>query len=443
MKRSLAGDGGSGSRLVREVYPRATPLLDGEVTPAQITALATSLRAAADKSLPVARVAMALGATCERWRDRDYAPRRETVGAIAAAWGWSEALLDESIDALMAPMSRTALDHLAGQLPRRSNLIGLILPGNIPGAGIHEFTTALLAGCALMIKTATAESFFFARFTQTLRESDSEVGARIAVLNWSRERTVITSSLRTNCDWIAAFGDDDTLAQLEAKDLAAPGTGGGGMLKACFGSRVSGAIVTAEVVGTPAAAGIADALARDVSLFEQQGCLSPHHVFVESTDPGIAAAFARELAAALARFALRMPPSRRYGLEDAAAVRRVRESARWRALGGRAVSLMEGDDLGWTVVCDDQASFTISPGFRTVTVSPIANLEELKGRLTPVAGHLEAFAIAASTARREALRTALAAMGICYLCEPGAMQSPPLDWTHGGGVFMHALTTSR
>ncbi len=415
-----------------------------------------------------ARVAAALGEACARWRDRSFAPRRETVAAIAAAWGWSEELLDESIDALLAPFSIVALEDLARCVPQRSALVGLIMAGNIPGAGIHEIALALIAGCALLVKTSTAEPIFFARFAQTLREIDAEIGARIAVVNWSRERGDLMAALRANCDWLAAFGADETIATLASNARFAPswhppsskataaerGTAadndqvadnvtGAARLAAGFGSRVSAALVaTGMVPGAPATA-LADALARDVSLFEQQGCLSPHHIYVESSDGGAAREFARELAAALERCTAKWPPPRRYGLQEAAAVRRVRESARWRALGGDTVLMLEGAGLGWTVIYDDAANFTPSPGYRTVTVSPIRDLDDLRRRLQPVASRIEAFAIAAPPGRRERLHTALAALGICYLCEPGAMQSPPLDWNHGGGVFIRALVNSQ
>ena len=155
----------------------STTTLNAQVTPLEVAAIATRLRAASRKPLTTIRIVSAIATACEDWRDHHYAPRRETVGAIAAAWGWSESLLDESIEALLAPFSRSALESFAEKVPRRNDLIGLIMPGNIPGAGIHEFATALLAGCSLMVKTATAEPFFFTHFVQTLRELDSELGA--------------------------------------------------------------------------------------------------------------------------------------------------------------------------------------------------------------------------------------------------------------------------
>jgi hypothetical protein len=422
----------------------------GEANQELVKPFTVDLRAALDRPLPPARIAAAIAAACARWRDRAFAPRRATLAAIAAAWGWSEPLLDESLDALLAPFSAEALAAFPQRVEQRSELVGLIMPGNVPGAGLHEVAIALIAGRALMVKTATAEPLFFARFAQTLRDADAEVGARVAIVNWDRTRAELTAAFRANCDWIAAFGADETIANLGADEFAAVSNThlvskqrSAGRLAVGFGGRVSGVLIAAGTAAGAGATGVADAVARDVSLFEQQGCLSPHQVFVEAREAGAAREFARELAAALERCITWMPPPRRYGLEEAAAVRRARESARWRSIGGDAVALWEAAGLGWTVIYDEAARFTTSPGYRTVTVSAIADVEDLKSRLQPVAGRIEAFAIAAPIAGGELLRAFLAELGVCYLCEPGAMQSPPLEWSHGGGAFLRALADSR
>jgi hypothetical protein len=181
---------------------------------------------------------------------------------------------------------------------------------------------------------------------------------------------------------------------------------------------------------------VLNALARDITLFEQRGCLSPHHIFVEGTG---ARAFAAELATALDRVAAKSPSPHRYGLEDAAAVRRVRENTRWRALGGQDVALWEGARLGWTVVYDSSAHFRVSPGWRTVYVSAVADLNDFIRRMEPASGRLEACAIAGPTSRVDQLTPALDRLGVSYICAPGAMQSPPLEWRHGGGAFLLKL----
>jgi hypothetical protein len=34
-------------------------------------------------------------------------------------------------------------------------------------------------------------------------------------------------------------------------------------------------------------------------------------------------------------------------------------------------------------------------------------------------------------------------LGIPYLCAPGEMQSPPLDWRHSGGGFLDLMVGPR
>ena len=418
----------------------------------QIGAAAERIVAALYRPIPAARIASAIADAGERWRDRRFPPRAETVAEIAAAWGYTEALLDESIAAVLAPFSRGALDALAQGAPAaRGELGALVMAGNVPGAGLHEVAIGLVAGCGLIIKTATAEPVFFAKFARSIALADAEVGARLAVFNWSRDDTAANAALRAACGWLVAYGDDGTLAELNADAGAGPSAKVIGGAAIGFGHRMSGAIVSAEFASGPIADEVAGAIARDVSLGEQLGCLSPQHIFVETGraagDRDGSRDFARIVADALERFAVKFPPPRRYAIEDAAALRRVRESARWRAIGGAAVELIEGgiagQSFGWTVIHDAGASFTPSPGFRTVTVSPFIDLDDLEIRLDPAAGRLEALALAAPPSRAGEFARLIDGCGVTWRCAPGAMQSPPIGWPHGGGGFLRLMGGAR
>ena len=83
----------------------------------------------------------------------------------------SAALLDESLDALLEPVTATSLEALATKLPVANRLLGFLMPGNVPGAGIHEVCAALLAGAGLIVKSASGEPLFFATFMRTLAEA--------------------------------------------------------------------------------------------------------------------------------------------------------------------------------------------------------------------------------------------------------------------------------
>ena len=400
-----------------------------------------------------------LGKVMSMWRDRDFAPRRATVAAIAAALGYTEALLEASFDIFLTPFKDESMATFAASVANRPNsgeapreIIGMVMPGNLPGAGLHEVVLNLLCGRGLILKTSLAEPFFFAALARTLREVDETLAGRLAVFNWDRSREDLTAAMRASCDWLVAFGDDDTLQQIKEgyPEVRDPAKWQFGRLKAGFGQRFSGAYVgedaALEGIDAQWRSAAIEALALDVSLFEQAGCLSPHHVFVEDKRRASgestriashAYQFASALANALDRLAVRLPPPLRLGLAASAALRRFRESARWRALAGDALAMWEGDRLGWTVVYDEDAMFTPSPGFRTVTVSPVRGADDLARRLAEVVGQLEAFAIIGADLHD--VKHRLVERGVTYLSAPGMMQAPPLLWRHGGGAFLDAL----
>ena len=111
-----------------------------------------------------------------------------------------------------------------------------------------------------------------------------------------------------------------------------------------FGSRLSGALMALPGASPSAAEAAADGLARDVTLFEQRGCLSAHHVFVAG-GAGEACGFAARLARALARLERRLPAPARPPL---GACHRDSCAARARAMArARAAHGWRGRSLRW------------------------------------------------------------------------------------------------
>ena len=388
-------------------------------------------------SLGPERMADVLARAFELWRDRGYARRRAAIAEIARSTGFSVAMLDESIDALLKPFTRDALSTLAARVLANGNndrpkTVGFIAAGNVVGAGIHEIAIALIAGARIAIKTASAEPIFFAEFARTIAEIDCDADARIEVLHWGRERADLTAALIANSELVVAYGNDATIGALRRPDVIG------------FGSRVSAAVAAVESIDCLEVERVAKLLARDVALFEQLGCLSPHQIFVLGSEESAARTFAIAMAHALEDIGKSMPPAQ-LQIRDASEIRGVREHARWRAIAGDAVELFEGNGLEWTLVFERRAeagaSFKISPAFRTVHATAVRNLAELRACLAGVAARIEAMAVAGDGSG--GIRSAIAKMGIPYVCAPGEMQSPPLEWAHGGGSFLDAILRTR
>ena len=402
-----------------------------------IASAAARVRGAENINPGADRMAKALARAFELWRDRDYARRREAIAAIARSAGYSVAMLENSIDALLKPFTSDALKSIAARVSSsggidRPRTVGFIAAGNVTGAGMHEIAIALVAGAGVVVKTASAEPIFFAEFARTLAEIDRDARARIEVFHWSRARADLTAALIANCERVVAYGDDLTIESLHNR----PNMIG-------FGSRVSAAVVTPGAINPPRIDRVAELLARDVALFEQLGCLSLHHVFVVSHTGDAARDLAIRMSAALERMGKSMPPAK-IPLRDAAEIRGLRERARWRRIAGEPVELFEGDRLEWTVVFELRpGSFEVSPGFRTVHVTGVRDLGEFRDCLAGVLGRIEAMAVAGDESEAADIGATVEAIGIPYVCAPGEMQSPPLDWRHGGGGFIDMMVRAR
>ncbi len=424
------------------VGPRSSRLVESDIASAVARVSGVEdINAGAD------RMARALARAFELWRDRDYARRRIAIAAIARSAGYSIAMLDNSIDALLKPFTSDALKSIAARVSPSGRIgkpktVGFIAAGNVAGAGMHEIAIALVAGAGVLVKAASAEPIFFAEFARTLAEIDRGAGARIEVFHWSRARADLTAAMIANCERVMAYGDDLTIESLHHR----PNVIG-------FGSRVSAALAAPGAVDPSRIGRVAELLARDAALFEQLGCLSLHHLFVMSHTGERARELAVQMSAALERMGKSMPPAK-IPLRDAAEIRAVRERTRWRRIAGEPVGLFEGRGLEWTVVFEPRPnlfapgavledSFKVSPGFRTVHVTRVRDLGEFRDCIAAVSGRIEAMAVAGDESEAAAVGAAVAAIGIPYVCAPGEMQSPPLDWRHGGGEYIDMMLGAR
>lgn len=413
-----------------------------------IASAAERLRAARNIALDPHRVADVLSRASRLWRDQCYARRRDVIAQIAGNAGYSVALLDASVDALMKPFSHAALSSLAAQVSGggrrdRPGALGFIMAGNVAGAGMHEIFIGLIAGASLLIKTASAEPVFFDEFARTLAELDREIASRVIVLNWSRARRDLNSAMAAACDRIVAYGDDATIESLHGKHSLIG-----------FGSRVSGAVVAPGALSPASADALAKLLARDVTLFEQLGCLSLHQVTVVSPNQDAARDFAARMASALDQLADSMPPAQ-IPLRDAAEILKIRESARWRSIAGEPIELFEGARLGWTVVFEPESTGSgssepslvvcprVSPGFRSLYVTGVRDVSQVRASLAAMSGRIEAIAVAGDDEEIRRITAMLHGVGVSYVSAPGEMQSPPLVWRHGGGAFLDMMVPSR
>jgi hypothetical protein len=252
---------------------------------------------------------------------------------------------------------------------------------------------------------------------------DPDLGAAVAARSWTGGAHACENVALAAADLTVAAGDDRTIASLAAR---ARGRFIG------HGHRISFAVVGNEIATDAAArAAAAAALALDVAIWDQRGCLSPQLCFVEG-DGATAEEFGAAVATALRPLAERLPPAR---LTDAdrLAVRRFEDEAEWRGLAGEAVQVFRVGATGaGTVVVEPTTGLRPTPLQRSLRVMPIARVGDLGALLAPFRGALEGAGLALGPERWDQSWRLLEAAGVHRVCALGEMQRPPLTWRQGG-----------
>lgn len=288
-----------------------------------------------------------------------------------------------------------------------------IVSGNTPHAAMQSLLRGLLLGSANTVKLPSGGL--------------PEVTAWIGSLPDDLSRLVTVEPDRENVDWhsadaVIAIGSDDTINSIQSRiqphQTFIP-----------HGHKVSIGIVSQA---TEEAAGLA---ARDVSLYDQRGCLSLHAIYVDESTGASARDFSRLLADAMEEFAGHSPP-RPLTLSEAGAVRNLRDTTRYLAANGTATELIESKgSLDWTVIYQDTAALQLSCLGRTVFVKPLPP-EPTTDALGPESRHLSTIALHPfDTVAAEKL-TRLGAHRICPL---GQSQQPSLFWHHDGFAPLASL----
>jgi len=282
-----------------------------------------------------------------------------------------------------------------------------VVSGNTPHAALQTLISGLILGSSNLVKLPRGGIPEVDDFISRLA---ADLAAKITVGEELRD------------DWIAratavvVYGSDETVAALRAKVPS-------GKIFIGHGHKASAGIVW-EDENYVSCAGAA----RDTSLFDQQGCLSPRVFYVRETRPGFARNYAEKLAQEMEQYG-RLYPRRPLDVAERAEIANLRAAYTFRATGDLRVAIWAGGpELDWTVVYEEDPWFPSSALSRVIFVKPLP--EDLAAVLGPHSAHLGAIGLWPCT---EELADRFFALGASRFCPIGRMQDPPWTW-HNGGV---------
>ena len=372
-----------------------------------------------------------------QWMDDAGRPRvaDDDLAALVASTGWPPPHALEAVRRAFAPWTPAALSRLAR--PRTSDLgprtsddpwLLALLAGRIPALAVSAAFGSLAARLPVLLKPPSLEPVFTRLLIRSF-DADPALAGAVRLLDAPSGTPDVQEAVRA-APACLAYGGDATVAQVLLARAGRPTMAGA--------HRESLVIVFREALTCQAAPTLARAVARDVAVYDQSGCLSPHVVLAQDGAEVAPHRFAELLHEALAAIEATLPAGR-LDLADAAAARGFVEEARFLAvtLGGRmfpaagpvppAVAFLPG------------AAYRTGPGFRVVQVLPFANDLDLSRRVAPLRGRVQGVAVAGPRARFAAEVTGHPGFAPAYVCAPGRLQLPPAGWPENGVRWIEEL----
>lgn len=386
--------------------------------------------------VPLRKIVRAIAGAAERWSDGDFPPRVRILERIAERTGYSLPVVEYALDRLFFSITQSDLEATirselgtleildgfaehAGRPQAWAAPVGrvcMIASRTTIGVAITPAIFALCAKCDVVVKDR--EDALAGAFFDTLAEELDELKGAAQALVWSSddEHAPDLSAF----DAVVAFGSDSTLKAI------------GGALRSGarfigYGSRASAGYVTRESLTDSQAKEIANGAARDLVLYESEGCLSLHVLFFEHGGGVDANRFCSMLAHAVERANVEFPLAR----ENAGVSARIaqhRDLAAFRAASGTGAVYADAD-AAYALFLDPPKREP--PQFLPRTLG-IITVDDPSQALAYVRDHrlpLEGFAI--SSERPDVTQLAIDA-GAVRLTQFGELQHPPLAGHHGG-----------
>jgi hypothetical protein len=384
---------------------------------------------------PARTIIAAIARAAVRWNDHRFDRRARLMDAVATRMDYPLPWIEQAFDSIFSRLTEESLeaviadelgclDVLDGFVERRRGIRARALPlGRIciissrttVGVAILPAVFALCAKCDVLVKDR--EDHFVSAFFQTLCEELPELHGTACAETWYGN----DDNHDLNAfDGVVAFGSDATLARiakgLEFSTRFIP-----------YGSKASAGYVSRESLTNAATAGaIARHAARDLLLFETEGCLSLHVLFVERRGTIAPAEFAQMLSDEI-RFAERALGGSSLNVGRMSRVAAARDRA-----------LFRSDDPG-TVLSNENSTYLLvldpapdEPPFFLPRALSIRSVDRPLEAATYLQRHgisLEALAVAGSAAD---VATLAEMTGAAQITSFGRMQDPALGAFHGG-----------
>ncbi len=318
---------------------------------------------------------------------------------------------------------------------RPSGMVLHVAAGNAFLNTIDSLINGIITLNVNFVKMSDPDRIFPILFMRSLEECDTKkiLTKRISLLWWNGGDSIIENKFKQHMDRIIFWGGSLALASWQ-KDLSEK------TILIPHGPKVSFGVVSQQSLKENTVSDITDALAFDISIWEQKACNCPQTVFVENLDSEEGSKFLESLAISLEKASIMFPPPEKTRDEYVELIK-----ARELAIAGSCLeekNKVYSNGNIWQVTAKyiTNNEITYSPLNRTIYIQSYEKIEALSLQLQQSSFYLQTVGYSLTPGEIVLYAELLSTSGVTRICPFGTMTLPEPGSPHDGKYLLPDLS---
>jgi len=394
---------------------------------------------------PVSEIVEVLDRVNRKWLDPEYKLRQQAIEQLPITSGFSEEMIAFTLNGIAGMFTEqqiynmiitdlgdsrvldTYIDRegLDGKIRAYGpDIITNIFAGNVPALPIISLTRGLLVKSANLGKVASGEPLFAHLYLESIAEEDKKKKKTIALGYWVGGDEEM-ERLAFDVPIVVAYGGPQAIQQISKK--VGPET-----RFVPYGHKLGFGVIGKEGLTGEDLLGLSQRAALDASLYDQQGCLSPHIFYVEAGGEVSPEQFAEELAKQMSKLSVDLPRGN-LSIKSKASIASIRQNYEMKSLFGGEVKVFTPEEgLDWMVIYDENNKFEPSCTYRVIRVKPVKSVDQVFELMTPFSDYLQTVGVELPDDRLDAFAQEMGKLGATRITPIGRMGMPLAQIPHDG-----------
>lgn len=380
----------------------------------------------------------------EKWADESYAPRQKLLQELPSVTGFSSEMIQLAMSELTSVLSSELLKKKLKTENRgvsrrqwtycdenntmmRWEPAGIflhVLSGNVFLVGIGSFLEGLVTGNVNILKMSSGEKVFLPHFLESLVECDTDgvVSRSVAVIDYSSSQTDVMETFKKRVDGIVVWGGEEAVRAYR-NDLPAR------TKVIVYGPKLSVAMVTNDGLREWGPEKVAEKLAFEMAVWDQNACTAPQLCFVEGRDA--LAALMNAMPESCRKWEHELPPGAAE-MNQAVEIQKLRSVAEIAEARGEERLVTSSKNVHWTAYTSRDKTIDPSPLHRTLKLVAYDDMEEVVNEFEKMRGYVQTIGVACGITETLSLSSQLLSAGALRVLELGQMSGGEIDDPHDG-----------